>query len=178
MPPPTAPARLPGEELPPRPWRTGFANGVMPLGLDDAALGRDLDGMAATGARWLRIDFYWPTIQAGGPDAWDWRGTDRIVEAATSRGLEVLAMPAYSPAWARPPGTIDHHPPLDPDMYARFVHEAVKRYAPIGVRTWEIWNEPNVVRVLDAASPIPRATPICCGARTSRSRRPTRTRRS
>jgi hypothetical protein len=145
---PTAPppsiGQLPGERLPPRPWRTGFANGVMPLQLDDAQLARDLDGMAATGARWLRVDFYWPTVQEGGPQSWNWAGTDRVVKGAIERGMEVLAMPAYSPEWARPPGTIDHHPPLDPDWYANFVYEAAKRYGPLGVDTWEIWNEPNV----------------------------------
>jgi hypothetical protein len=128
----------------PRPWRTGFANGVMPLGLSDADLAADLDGMAATGARWLRVDFYWPTVQEGGPGSWDWSSTDRVVRAVLERGMEVLAMPAYSPHWARPPGTGDHHPPLDPDDFARFVYEAAKRYAPLGVDTWEIWNEPNV----------------------------------
>jgi hypothetical protein len=144
VPPPTTSGTIPGEDLPPRPWRIGVASGVMPLGLSDADLARDLDGVAATGARWVRVDFYWPTIQAGGPDSWDWTSTDRVVLGVIQRGLEVLAMPAYSPTWARPPGTIDHHPPLDPDMFARFVHEAAKRYAPLGVHTWEIWNEPNV----------------------------------
>jgi hypothetical protein len=127
-----------------RPWRTGFANGVMPYSLSDAQLAADLDGMAATGAHWFRMDFYWPTIQQAGPQSWDWSATDRLVTAAESRGLEILAMPAYSPQWARPAGTIDHHPPLDPDWYARFVYQAAKRYAPLGVHTWEIWNEPNV----------------------------------
>jgi hypothetical protein len=128
----------------PRPWRTGFANGVMPLQSSDADLAKDLDGMAATGARWLRLDFYWPTIQQAGPQSWDWSGTDRVVGAALLRGMHILAMPAYSPTWARPAGTEDHHPPLNPDWYARFVYEAVKRYAPLGVHAWEIWNEPNV----------------------------------
>jgi polysaccharide biosynthesis protein PslG len=142
-PPPTV-GRLPDEVLPPRPWRTGFANGVMPLQLDDAELEQDLDGMAATGARWLRVDFYWPTVQQDGPQSWNWESTDRVVKAAHERGLEILAMPAYSPEWARPPGSMDHHPPLDPDWYARFVYEAAKRYSPLGVHAWEIWNEPNV----------------------------------
>jgi hypothetical protein len=115
----------------------------MPLQDNDADLARDLDGMAATGARWFRIDFYWPTVQDGGPNSWDWSSTDRVVRAAIARGLEILAMPAYSPTWARPPGSPDHHPPLNPDDYARFVTAAVKRYAPLGVHTWEIWNEPN-----------------------------------
>src|SRR3954469_2525443 len=132
LPPPSLPSG-PLESIPPRPWRTGFAHGVMPLQLDAVALAKDLDGMAATGARWLRVDFYWPTVQDEGPESWNWSGTDRIVKMAHARGLQILAMPAYSPDWARPPGTNDHHPPLDPDWYARFVHEAAKRYAPLGV---------------------------------------------
>jgi hypothetical protein len=143
--PPPSLAVAPSNPQPTRPWRTGFANGVMPLQLDDAALDRDLDEMAATGARWLRVDFYWPTIQDGGPQSWDWSGTDRVVEGAIERGMEILAMPAYSPRWARPPGTSDHHAPLNSDWYAQFLYEAVRRYAPLGVHTWEIWNEPNVV---------------------------------
>jgi hypothetical protein len=128
----------------PRPWRTGFNNGEMPMSLGDVELARDLDGIAATGARWLRIDFYWAIVQAGGPDSWDWSGTDRVVEAVHRRGMEVLALAAYTPEWARPPGTSDHHPPLDPETFGRFMREAVARYAPSGVDTWEIWNEPNV----------------------------------
>ncbi|MDQ1522040.1 MAG: hypothetical protein QOI55_3113 [Actinomycetota bacterium] len=141
--PPTTVGQLPREVFPPRPWRTGF-NGVLSTLLDDAALARDTAAMAATGARWLRADFYWAIIQGGGPESYDWTSADRVVQAATSRGMEVLALAAYSPEWARPPGTSDHHPPLDPDAYAKFLYQAAKRYAPLGVHAWEIWNEPNV----------------------------------
>ena len=123
------------------PWQTGM-NGT--AGLDDAELNRELDAIAATGVKWVRKDFYWAFIQGNGPDSYDWRDTDRYVEGVISRGMQVLGLAAYTPAWARPHGTGDHHPPLNPDWYAQFMFQAAKRYAPLGVHAWEIWNEPNV----------------------------------
>jgi len=123
--------------------RVGFANGYETLWLSDTALAADLDGMAATGARWLRVDFDWPSVQSGGRDSWRWSHIDRVVRSARARGISILAVPAYTPSWARPPGTNDKHPPTDPAAYARFVGAAVRRYGPLGVRDWEIWNEPN-----------------------------------
>ncbi len=123
---------------------TGFSQGHTILWVSDDQLARDLDGMVRAGAGWLRLDFDWPSIQSGSRDRWNWSPTDRVVEAATERGLSVLAVPAYTPDWARPPGTNGHHPPNDPADYARFVEAAAQRYAPRGVHHWEIWNEPNL----------------------------------
>jgi hypothetical protein len=123
---------------------TGFAQGHTILWESDAQLARDLDGMARTGASWLRLDFDWPSIQSGGPDAWNWAPTDRVVNAASARGISILATPTYTPTWARPAGTTGKHPPTDPLDYVRFVQAAVRRYEPRGVQHWEIWNEPNL----------------------------------
>ncbi len=135
---------------------TGFSQGHSILWGSDAQLAADLDGIAATGARWLRLDFDWPSIQAGGPDAWNWGPTDRVVDAAQARGLQILAMPAYTPTWARPPGVGDKTPPSDPDDFARFVAAAARRYAPRGIGHWEIWNEPNIEQFW-APAPDPEA---------------------
>ena len=123
--------------------RIGFSNGHETLWISDADLRSDLNGMASIGARWLRLDFDWPSVQAGGRDTWNWSHIDRVVQAARARGISILTMPAYTPAWARPAGSTDKHPPTDPGDYARFVKEAARRYRPLGVRHWEIWNEPN-----------------------------------
>jgi hypothetical protein len=123
---------------------TGFAQGHTILWVSDDQLARDLDGMVRAGAGWLRLDFDWPSIQSGGRDRWNWGPTDRVVAAASARGLSILAVPAYTPDWARPAGTSGHHPPTDPADYARFVGVAAERYAPRGVHHWEIWNEPNL----------------------------------
>jgi polysaccharide biosynthesis protein PslG len=105
----------------------------------------DLDAIANAGMTWVRADFYWSTIQAGGRSSFAWASTDAFVKAATARGLSVLALAAYSPAWARN-GHSGTDPPRDPRDYATFVHAAATRYAPMGVHAWEIWNEPNLSR--------------------------------
>ena len=51
-------------------------------------------------------------------------------------------------------GTSDKSPPADPAAFARFAAQAARRYAPLGVHHWEIWNEPNL-----AAFWMPRADP-------------------
>jgi hypothetical protein len=120
----------------------GFAGSYQLLWESDQALERDLQAMASTKARWFRIDVNWPSIQPS-PDRWDWGPTDRVIGRARQLGFQVLGTLAYTPEWNRPPGTSDKWAPIDHDAYATFVAEAVKRYQPLGVRHWEIWNEPN-----------------------------------
>jgi aryl-phospho-beta-D-glucosidase BglC (GH1 family) len=105
----------------------------------------DLDVIANAGMTWVRADFFWSAIQGGGRTSFAWGSTDAFVKAATARGLSVLALAAYSPAWARN-GKSGTDPPRDPRDYATFVHAAAERYAPMGLHAWEIWNEPNLSR--------------------------------
>lgn len=122
---------------------TGVATGASPLWEDDADLARDLDAVAGSGATWVRFDFDWATAEPAA-GAFDWSHIDRAVDGARSRGLAVLALPAYTPGWARPPGSTRMHPPTDPADFARFVAAAAARYTGRGVAGWEIWNEPNL----------------------------------
>ncbi|MDP1804948.1 MAG: hypothetical protein Q8K72_07275, partial [Acidimicrobiales bacterium] len=124
--------------------RVGFAVSYLPLWQPEADLRRDFDAIRSTGAGWVRIDFPWSAVQADGRDRWNWSATDRAVAAAHSRGMQVLPMLGFTPGWARPGQPSDKYPPVDNADYARFVRAAVARYAPQGVKAWEIWNEPNV----------------------------------
>ncbi len=95
------------------------------------------------GVRWLRTDLNWAVVQDAGPGSFDWRDMDRIVDQASSFGISVLPVVGATPAWAwqdpdRP------SPPRDPAAYGRFLAAAVARYAPRGIHSWEIWNEPNL----------------------------------
>jgi polysaccharide biosynthesis protein PslG len=112
--------------------------------LSEAELARELDEYQTVGASWIRIDINWSLIQRGGPASYEWEPFDRIVRAARSRGLRVLAGVLYTPAWARPGTPDSRYPPADLATYAAFCREAVEHYAPMGVRHWEIWNEPNI----------------------------------
>jgi hypothetical protein len=121
----------------------GFAAGAGLPGRSDADLARDLEGMAATRARYLRFDLPWSSIEAE-PDRFQWGEFDRVIAGAHACGLEVIGLLTYSPEWARAPGTSEHVPPVDVDDFAAFASQAVRRYEPEGVDTWEIWNEPNI----------------------------------
>lgn len=104
----------------------------------------ELDAIAATGAKWVRIDFPWDTVQAAGPGSWSWGQDDTLVQMATARGLHVLGVLAYTPAWARRSVCNTNHacPPNDPNAFAAFARAAAQRYGS-NVTAWEVWNEPN-----------------------------------
>jgi polysaccharide biosynthesis protein PslG len=129
---------------PPRAIRAGLSPGFGLTSLPPAQFDAALDAIAATNVRYLRVDFDWSVIQAGGPTSFDWSRTDLLVNGARARHLSIIALLTYTPVWARPPGTPDKNPPGNPDDFSRFVSAAAQRYTPLGVTTWEIWNEPNV----------------------------------
>ena len=52
-------------------------------------------------------------------------------------------MIAYTPDWARAPGSSFTAPPIDPNTFAAFAEKVVQRYHD-RIGDWEIWNEPNV----------------------------------
>jgi hypothetical protein len=98
-----------------------------------------LDGIKAAGAGWVRFDFAWSAVQPNGPNQWSWKQLDDAVTSANARGLRVLGMLGYAPDWAGGFGVA----PTDNAAFARFAEMTVRRYAPRGVKHWEIWNEPN-----------------------------------
>lgn len=123
--------------------RVGFTQGSALLWESDAQQAADLDGMVNAGAKWVGADFDWPSAEPVQGQFW-WGAIDRLVLNARARGLNVLALLVYTPAWARPAGTTDKTPPTDPNDFAAFARAAVQRYAPLGVHAYQIWNEPNV----------------------------------
>lgn len=123
--------------------RAGFAHGWELLrALDDAAANRELDRMRDSGARWLRVTIEWGQIERE-PGRLDWAAPDRIVAGARRRGLSVVGSITYAPPWAAAGRCRYECAPADAAAYARFAGLVVRRYRPVGVRVWEIWNEPN-----------------------------------
>jgi hypothetical protein len=125
-------------------FQAGFAGGGLFLSGSDADIKRELDGMAATGATWLRIGFLWSALEPKAPGQYSWKHLDEVVGWANARGLRIVANVAYTPAWARPAGCGDMTcAPADPAAYGRFMRALVGHYAPMGVHHYEVWNEPN-----------------------------------
>lgn len=133
---------------PPAPGlRVGIAYGDRLVWMSDRDLGAALDDAVAVGARWVRADLMWTHVQPDGPDTYRWERFDRVVTAAEERGLDLLPVLGFTPAWARPVDcTSKQCRPADPMEFAAFAGAAAKRYAPRGVHTWEVWNEPNLTR--------------------------------
>ena len=114
--------------------------------------------VAATGADFVRKDFLWQAIEPR-PGQFDWRTTDRAVVGAAAAGLRVFPTLVGTPDWAAGQDAPESgtHPPADPAAFGRFAAAVAARYGPGGnfmqhpevlrqyaIRTWEIWNEPNI----------------------------------
>ncbi|MCU1429859.1 MAG: hypothetical protein JWL83_3859, partial [Actinomycetia bacterium] len=125
-----------------------------------ADLERDLDRVRAMGATWVRIPFNWVTLEMHGRGQYEWASADRIVAAANARHLHIDAVVSYTPGWARPAGRPGTDAPTNLDDYARFMHAIVARYAPRGVHTWEVWNEPNLVSMWTPKPNVARYTAL------------------
>ena len=127
-----------------------------PMTADDDA---EWDRMVPAGVESVRIAFRWYRLQ---PEAGtlDFSGSDALVAAAARRGIAVLPVVEQTPAWASlHPGDLTA-PPRDPAAVQSFLATLVARYGPGGsfwaerpelsplpIRTWQIWNEPNLAGV-------------------------------
>ena len=123
----------------------GLALGETLSVVSEDELRRRLDDMVSLGVSWIRIDLAWSSIEpVKGEYRWD--STDRVVREARARGIRVLGLLTYTPAWARASecAYTKMCEPDDPDAFARFAAVAAKRYAASGVYHWEVWNEPNL----------------------------------
>jgi hypothetical protein len=107
--------------------------------------GVGLDATRDAGAKWVRIDLNWLDVEKT-QGQYDWTVIDAVVDGARQRGLEVLAVIAYGPAWASQAdvkGDGPHNDVPKAGLYASFVTAAVGRYK-TKVTHYELWNEPNL----------------------------------
>jgi hypothetical protein len=145
--------------------RSGVAGGSAILWATDADRARQLDAIAATGARWFTMDIDWDSIQHQGPGTFWWDATDRLVVQARARGLRIIGVMGYSPAWARPadcPPNSNKCLPASAEPYADMARAMTERYGANSslaalrgsINVWQVWNEPNhypFVHVVDPA---------------------------
>jgi polysaccharide biosynthesis protein PslG len=95
------------------------------------------------GIGWVRVDFVWAAVEVQ-RGKFDWRLYDALVADAQRRGLSVLGILAYTPAWATDGPEISGVP-SNPAEWQRFCTRAARRYRG-RVAVWEVWNEPNLER--------------------------------
>lgn len=110
----------------------------------EATIDSDLDDMIALGAGWVRLSVDWSQVQAAGVSSFNWTA-DYAITSAISKGLKVLAAILFTPSFARlPGGNGDYKDAPVAAKYATFCGQAVTHYKALGVRHYEIWNEPNI----------------------------------
>ena len=131
----------------------GVSYGGRAIYLDDVQLAKSFDRAVALGARWVRTDLSWFTVEPQ-QGVYDWSGFDRVVAAAQARGLRVLPNLWGTPEWARRDScsTKLACPPADMNTFADFAAAAAARYAG-KVTTWQVWNEPNIYIFWTGPSP-------------------------
>jgi hypothetical protein len=109
----------------------------------DATRQRELDSMRAMGAKWVRYDFTWSGIEAT-KGSFNFAQQDVAVKEAAARGMSVVAMLGYAPAWANGGFTDNKYAPKNPADYANFAKAVATHFGPLGVHVYELWNEPNI----------------------------------
>jgi hypothetical protein len=124
--------------------RFGVASAWQLPWLSSSDRDRSLDSAAAMGTDRMRIDINWTSIQASGPTSYNWAPFDTLVNGLNARGISTLGVIAYTPSWARPAGTSDRYPPTNNADYGNFCAATARHYAPLGVHSWEVWNEANL----------------------------------
>ncbi|HKX73569.1 MAG TPA: cellulase family glycosylhydrolase [Candidatus Saccharimonadales bacterium] len=133
--------------LPPlQPNSFGMSMGDVLRTLPQEELSAQLKDIKSLGFNWVRTDIDWSAVQRQNATNYDWSAYDRVVETAHANGLGILGVIAYAPAWARLPECVgsDKCRPASNTAYAAFAKAVVQRYSAKGVKTWEIWNEPNI----------------------------------
>lgn len=123
----------------------GIAAGSSLPSLNASQLASRLNGIQASGASWVRLDFDWSLVQPDSSRSYDWSVYDGVVRSISDRHLQILAILDYTPAWARPANCTSSAQcaPSSSTQFADFAAAAAKRYSPQGVHYWEVWNEPN-----------------------------------
>ncbi len=134
-------------------------------GANDAALSAYYKHIKRGGASWVRFGVYWWYIEKS-KGVYTWHSTDRYFAAAACSGLVALPMFIGSPRWASGrPSTIA--PPRQAYLpkFKGIIRRVIARYGKGGAywkehhhclnssrpvpsspsRTWEIWNEPNIM---------------------------------
>ena len=129
------------------------STGGLSFGISDPGLGSeppsqqaaDLSNMASIGLRWVRVDANWSWVQPSNSSSFDWAWLDQEVASINAAGMSADLIIDDAPAWARASASDpDWTQPASASAYGTFAGQVAARYGPMGVKAYEIWNEPNI----------------------------------
>ncbi len=150
-----------GADLPPR------LIGISPQGATEAS---DYLLMRESGVQSVRLPLDWAEVQPENPTVAepDFSAYDRAVGLAAQQGIRVFPFVSDSPGWAASqPSELPVATGWQRWGWSTFLRDAVERYGPEGsfweehprlpflpIRSWEIWNEENIVTFARRPDPV------------------------
>jgi hypothetical protein len=130
----------------------------------DAAANRLFKQIKSTGATAVRLLISWkqiaPNPKPAGFDqsdpadpAYRWSATDRVIKLAVANGVQPLVTVAIAPPWAEDGSSGKGNMRVSPTAFGKFATAITARYDGSfqglpRVKTWLVWNEPNLSRYL------------------------------
>ncbi|SNT01345.1 cellulase family glycosylhydrolase [Rhodococcoides kyotonense] len=124
------------------PTTVGVSDSGALLWSSDAELNTTLSILDAAGIKSLRVSIPWASVEPV-QNQLVWTAVDRVVNAVSARGISMLGIIAYTPAWATsPPGQPINTRPASPALFGQFAGKVAARYKG-KIEAYEIWNEPN-----------------------------------
>jgi len=128
---------------------------------------RDYDRMRDGRFGSLRVALEWHSMQPRRGGEINWKQVDGVFEEATERGIDVLPSIYGTPSWLHHNWrTLPVENAAQIEAWREFLDAAVSRYGRDGsfwvqrpkldyrpVRTWQVWNEPNIVTFARPVSP-------------------------
>lgn len=111
--------------------------------MDSTSMEAMLDTIQNAGITMIRDECYWSEVEKSKGVYTYPPEIDRYINAARRRGINVLLILDYNnPLYAAHAGAAVTDS-ANRAAYAAYCVETVRRYSPLGVKHYEIWNEPN-----------------------------------
>jgi hypothetical protein len=123
-----------------------FGYGIQAHAIDDTQ--RVVNAVQDLGLGWVKQQVRWEHVERS-DDSYGWGDADRVAEAASQAGIQVMFSVVAAPDWARSDDT-GVGPPDDPQDLADFMGDMATRYKG-RVQAYEIWNEQNLRREWEGA---------------------------
>jgi polysaccharide biosynthesis protein PslG len=106
----------------------------------------EFSAMKSAGITSVRVDADWSVVQPTGPSLFDWSALDQEVKSIRATGMSVDLIIDGCPSWAAIPAARNDEfaQPRSAAEYAAYAAAVASRYRVMGVKYFEIWNEPNI----------------------------------
>ncbi len=120
--------------------------------INDQAKGFVVGDTKQAGFNWIKEQINWDAIETA-PGQYDWSELDKIVNATSGAGLNLMLSVEEAPSFYRSPNS--GLMPSDPSKFQQVMQAMASRYAG-KVKAYELWNEENLAREAGASNIDPK----------------------